>query len=135
MPASTAYRARTADGAQLGRELVAWTNALTNGWPAVRFRRLSVTRNHDAYAFQVQVELGAIDPDFVGVELYAENAADAARIPMTREEGAVAGTFIYRADVPALRPATDYTPRVIPLHGSALVPLEINLIRWYDGPR
>jgi glycogen phosphorylase len=32
--------------------------------------------------------------------------------------------------VPASRPATDYTPRLVPYHPDARVPLEANEILW-----
>ena len=35
-----------------------------------------------------------------------------------------------QAEVPANRPASDYTPRVIPYHPKASVPLEAPQILW-----
>jgi len=43
--------------------------------------------------------------------------------------GAVNG-YAYRAEVPASRPATDYTARVVPHCSGVMVPLEINRILW-----
>jgi starch phosphorylase len=41
-----------------------------------------------------------------------------------------AGGYGYRAPVPAIRPATDYTARVIPHHTGVAVPLEDERILW-----
>jgi starch phosphorylase len=43
--------------------------------------------------------------------------------------GAVSG-YAYHAEVPATRPATDYTARVIPHHDGVAVPLEAAHILW-----
>ena len=68
------------------------------------------------------------------VELYAEPRKDAApvRQPMVRGEelsGAVNG-YVSSATVPATRPASDYTPRVVPHHADARPPLEEKHILW-----
>jgi glycogen phosphorylase len=70
----------------------------------------------------------------VSVELFAErgNGDSLERIRMTRDAplvGAVNG-FTFIATVPATRPATDYTPRLVPYNPDANVPLEANEIVW-----
>jgi starch phosphorylase len=51
---------------------------------------------------------------------------------MTRAEATAgaAAELVYIAQVPAARPASDYTPRIVPYHPDAAVPLEINRIQW-----
>jgi starch phosphorylase len=44
--------------------------------------------------------------------------------------GSVHGA-LYRADVTGDRPASDYTPRVIPARPDVRVPIEASLIAWY----
>jgi hypothetical protein len=44
-----------------------------------------------------------------------------------------ANSFNYTAVVPTTRPAADYTPRLIPQHAGAFVPLEAPFILWYDA--
>jgi starch phosphorylase len=41
-----------------------------------------------------------------------------------------ANGFIFRAQVPATRPAAHYTARVIPQHDGVAVPLEVDPILW-----
>jgi starch phosphorylase len=51
---------------------------------------------------------------------------------MTREASPdnASGRHVHVADVPAGRPATDYTPRLVPFHPDAAVPLEAPFILW-----
>jgi starch phosphorylase len=41
-----------------------------------------------------------------------------------------AGGYVYSASVPADRPATDYTARVIPYYSGVAIPLEAAHILW-----
>lgn len=42
--------------------------------------------------------------------------------------------FMYTATIPTARPAADYTPRLVPQHAGAFVPLEAPFILWHDSP-
>ena len=84
--------------------------------------------------FEVQVYLDDLHPDSVRVELYAEgrNGRGPFRQIMQREvrwpsEG---NGYCFKARVPATRNAGDYTPRVVPYHAEASVPLEAGEILW-----
>jgi glycogen phosphorylase len=41
--------------------------------------------------------------------------------------------FIYSASVPTSRPIADYTPRLVPQHVGAFVPLEAPFILWGEA--
>jgi glycogen phosphorylase len=86
----------------------------------------------------VQAFLDEIDPDAVRVELYAEvqKDKDASTVAMDRGErvaGAKTG-FTYNASIPKNRPVGDFTPRLIPQHTGASVPLEAGFILWHPAP-
>ena len=50
---------------------------------------------------------------------------------MTAEKaGGAAGVLLYAAEVPATRPASDYTPRALPRRPPALLPLESTQVLW-----
>ena len=90
------------------------------------------------YLFEVQLHLGALDPDAVRVELFAEGQDGRApvREPLTRREpldGSSNGSA-YFGLVPKTRPVADFTPRVVPHHPDASVPLEAPFILWHDAP-
>ena len=91
----------------------------------------------DPYVFEVQVYLDELDPEAVRVEIYAEgqNGGEPVREVMNRREQLVgsANGFLYVAHVPATRPPTEYTPRVVPYKAGASVPLEAPFILWRDA--
>ena len=133
IPAAETYCKRCADGGALGAELVRWQNAIARHWSAVRFGDMRVETNQQEHFFHVQVYLDDVDPEAIQVELFAEPASggDAICRRMVRGEKLVAARgFTYSARVPASRPVTDYTPRVVPFHAAAQVPLEETRILW-----
>jgi starch phosphorylase len=84
------------------------------------------------------VFLDDLNPDAIQVELYADgkNGEPASRHTMERGArlGAAGNAFVYRAGIATRRPPTDYTPRLIPHHEGAFVPLEAAFILWHDSP-
>jgi starch phosphorylase len=136
LPAAAAYDARAANGGRLGTDLLEWQKKLARNWSRVRFGSLTTEQHNDHYVLQVQVYLNELDPEAVKVELYADaqNGAEPVRQPMQRSEQLVgsANAFLYVASVPATRPASDYTPRVVPFKIGAAAPLEAPFIRWLD---
>ncbi len=78
------------------------------------------------------VYLGEISCNAVRVELYAESADSNKPVDMDRTDPlpGARNAFVYRARVDAGRPADHYTPRVMPYHPEARVPIECNLIAW-----
>jgi starch phosphorylase len=135
LPAARAYGDRRANGAQKSILLCQWRRSLEARWPLVRFGDLALQEKDGTYTFRVPVCLGGLDPEAVRVQLYAEprSGGDPEIHPMTRgEEGSdPPGIHSYRARIPARRPATHYTPRVIPAFDGARVPIEANQILWY----
>jgi starch phosphorylase len=134
LPAAIAYHTRIAERGTLGAQLLQWQRALVHGWPSIHFGDLRVNTANGDHAFHVQVYLGEVSEDAVRVELYSEgnNGNDPVCEPMTPSEpliGSVNG-YAFTARVPASRPASSYTPRVIPYHSQATVPLEAAQILW-----
>jgi glycogen phosphorylase len=122
----------------MGADLLNWQAQLAKHWPMLRFGSADVEQKEGQLAFQVQVFLDDLDPDAVRVELYAEgqNANAPVTHPLSRGEHLVgsANGFTYTALVPATRPAAEYTPRIVPQHDGAFVPLEAPFILWHDSP-
>jgi starch phosphorylase len=135
LPAAQRYRRRTADKGTLGTRIEQWHNSFSNHWSEVRFGNLFVQDAGDQRLVRVQVYLGAVDPETVAVELYADEQGGAplACVPMERAEtitGAVNG-WTYQVAVRKDRPADHYTPRVVARNTEALVPLEAREILWF----
>jgi starch phosphorylase len=134
LPAAAAYRARAGSRGAIGNELTGWARSLNQKWDEMRFREVRVKTESTHHAFEVEIYLNNLDPNTIQVELYADAIGACGR-----EQRAMAlagqvqdspGTYIYRALVPAARPASDFTPRVIPRFPGASVPLEAPFILW-----
>jgi starch phosphorylase len=133
LPAAAAYHVRAVDKGEAGKRIVAWQHALEREWVNLRFGDATMVKNGHQYLFEVQVYLNGLDPDEVRVELYAEgvDGGDTVRMEMKRGlklEGAGNG-YLFGTQVPATRPAADYTTRVIP-HRTDAVLLEAPHILW-----
>jgi glycogen phosphorylase len=131
IPAAAAYAARANQGGKLGNEILAWQQELAGGWNRVSFGALKVEPGHGTTHIEVVVYLGGLDPGAVRVELFAEvSGGEPVRKAMERGAQLPDNGFLYWADVDGNRPASDFTPRVIPYHPSASVPLEASQIVW-----
>lgn len=134
-PATEALRRRFENGGQLAVELEQWHARLHECWKGIRFGDVRVTKTDSSWHFEVHLYLGDVEPDQVQVELYADPQGDTGqptRIAMRQREaipGAVRG-YLFWADCPSNRPAHDFTPRVVPFHPAATVPIEESLILW-----
>jgi glycogen phosphorylase len=141
LPAAHALADRVADGGRLAAELEAWSTSLRDGWDSIRFGRLTAEPVADGWTVHLEVFLGDVPATGVRVEAYAEDGGDpgtgagsiAIPMPLEREiVGAVNG-HVFTARLPGTRPLDHYTPRIVPWHPAAVIPLEIPLIAW--GPR
>jgi glycogen phosphorylase len=134
LPAAVAYRERAAGRGALGARMAAWRRTLDEAWPALRFGEMKIDSDSERHVFEVQVYLDDLDPDGVSMELYAEgrDGAPPQAVAMTRlrQEGDAAKWYVYSAQVSAMRPAADYTARLIPRYPGVAVPLEAANILW-----
>jgi starch phosphorylase len=134
LPAASAYLGRAADKGAIGVDMVNWWHTLEQKWTTLRFDEVKIQTEGEQHIFEVQVYLDDLDPDTVQVELYANglNGAAPERVEMKRVRqlvGAING-YAYHASVPATRPASDYTARLIPRRDGVAVPLESSRILW-----
>jgi starch phosphorylase len=134
VPAAVAYRQRAANHGQLGAELIAWREALAAHWHEARFGAMSVQRHATDWLVTVEVRLGSLDAEAVRVELYADpiDGGEPERHAMerTRKLDEPGHGYEYCACIPAARALGDYTPRLLPRHPIASVPLEAQEILW-----
>jgi starch phosphorylase len=131
--AAAAYHERAADKGAVGAQLVNWQHTLDQAWATLRFGGVKVVSDAGKHVFEVEVYLGGLDPNSVRVELYADgvNGGEPERQEMRRTQPLTeANGYIFSAQVPSTRQATDYTARVIPQHASVAVPLEAARILW-----
>ena len=134
IPAAAAYRQRAANKGLLGVQIAAWQQMLSEKWPGVEFGQLKVATDSTKHVFEIQIYLNDISPEVVRVELYADgiNAVKAEKYQMEliSSAGDSENGLIYRAAAPAIRPAVEYTVRIIPRHDGVSVPLEGSQILW-----
>ena len=135
IPLASAYCERSAAGLTTTESILNWRRQIVRHWSKIRFGSVQVKSEGGTHQFQVQVYLEDLDPNAVQVELYAErtDAWEPTRQVMLRT-GQLIGenAWCYRAEVHIDRPASDFTPRVIPFHPSGSVPLEASQILWYE---
>ena len=134
LPAASAYLARANNKGATGVEMVDWRRALEQKWAALRFGEMKVETDGEQHIFEVQVYLDDLDPEAVRVELYANGANDAlpvrAEMKRLRQMVGTINGYAYCVGVPAARPTTDYTVRLIPHRDGVAIPLENARILW-----
>ena len=153
--------ARTHDEPPIARHIEDWRRLLDERWREISFVDYQVTAapppGGDARTLSVELELGSVPPEAIRVELYAEPLATAGLAgpqgeaawppggPVTPPEihpfvavteteptkGAAGNRRTYVLSLVSPRPLDDFTPRVVPFHPEAMVPLEANHILWY----
>jgi starch phosphorylase len=135
IPATRLVQRRESDGGALGEALHAWHTRLGRDWRSIRFGQLDVSEANGRRVLSAPVYLGAIAPADVTVELYAdamgEEPAERLAMQRVRDLPGTAHGALYQVEVPARRPVSDYTPRVIASHPDARVPIEATFITWY----
>jgi starch phosphorylase len=134
LPAAATYLQRAADNGKIGTDLLNWQHELDQKWKGLRFGEIKLASDKKKHVFEAQVYLDDLPPEYVRVELYADgyNGALAEKIEMKQMQqlvGAVNG-YTYRAEVPATRPAADYTARILPHRAGVSAPLESARILW-----
>ncbi|HEY3776785.1 MAG TPA: alpha-glucan family phosphorylase [Rhizomicrobium sp.] len=134
LPLADAFRVRTGQGAALARGLHEWAETLRSRWPSLHLGQPSIGEADGRLRFSVPAFLGEVPPDFVRVELFAdEEAGKPAEVIALHREQAIPGAangYVYAGEVEGPRPANDYTLRLVPHHDDAFVPAELPLITW-----
>jgi starch phosphorylase len=134
IPAATTFLKRSANKGKAAKEMVSWQGNVKQKWDSLRFVNVKIDTNHEHHAFEIQVYLDDLNRNDVKIELFADsiNGHDLVREEMNYShalDGAI-NIFVYSAFVSALRPASDYTPRIIPAFPDVNIPLEISNILW-----
>jgi starch phosphorylase len=133
LPAAITYRKRAKNRGAGGRQVVDWRHAVEQNWAALHFGEVKIETKGKQHVFEVQVYLNDLDPKAVRVELYADGVNGGTPVRQEMKligQPAADGVYGYRAQVPAIRPVTNYTARVIPQCEGVAVPLEEAHILW-----
>jgi starch phosphorylase len=134
LPAASGYRERAAGDSKVGANLLQWQQDVAQHWNTVHFGKVDIGTHDGLHSFRVEVFPAGLNLEELRVELYANPVEGGAPVPVTMTAckacAEPAGAQIYSAEVPATRPASDYTPRIIPYRPGASVPLEVQQILW-----
>jgi starch phosphorylase len=134
LPLTALYRERAAEECARARAAREWAETLTRRWPGLHIEKPTISRSENRWRISVPVFLGEIPPGSVRVQLFADVSGDkpAEAMVLHKEQpipGALNG-FIYAGEVPAQRPADDYTVRVVPYREGVQIPAELPLVAW-----
>jgi starch phosphorylase len=135
LPAASGYRDRATREGALGNSLIQWQKKIAQHWSSVRFGSVNVRMHDGRHFFRVEVFPGNLAPDELRVELYAEPDQKIGSPSVEVMTACTActdakGILVYLAETSRSRAAGDYTPRIIPHHPGASVPLEAVQILW-----
>ncbi len=134
LPAASAFLERSANKGEIGAQIVNWQHALEQKWDALRFGEVKIETAYEQHVFEVQMYLDGLAPDAVRLEIYANgiNGHTPERVEMqrVRQLVGVLNGYAYRAEVSAVRPASDYTARLLPCRDGVAIPLEEEHILW-----
>ncbi len=134
LPSAKAYLKRSARKGLEGRQIVEWQHSLEQNWTKLHFGKSNIRTEGDQHIFEIQVYLNDLDPNSLKVELYADrvNGNGTVKQEMIQIQSIpdVTNGYTYRSQVPAIRPADDYSVRVIPFRDGVSIPLEASHILW-----
>ncbi len=133
-PAAITYRKRAENKGTEGNIIVNWEHTLKEKWATLHFGEVKINTNGKQHVFEVQVYLNDLDPKAVRVELYANgvNGGGPVRqeMKLARQPASASDGYVYSASLPAARPPSDYTARLIPHREGVTIPLEDAHILW-----
>jgi starch phosphorylase len=133
LPGATNFKKRAMEMGAAGKRIAKVRDSLRSKWRNLEFVDVRVENAEKGYLFQVTVSLNGINAQDIAVELYAEGEDGGAPVIIRLEADLNAPrpeNRIYRVRVESLRPAADFTARIIPHYEGVLVPLEDGLILW-----
>ena len=134
LPLAILYRERGTNECAVARAARHWAEALSRRWSDLHIEKPTVSRTQDHWRVSVPVFLGEIAPSSIQVQLFANvNGDKPAEAVVLHQEQAIPGAlngYIYAGEVPALRPADDYTVRVVPHREGVQIPAELPLVAW-----
>ena len=138
IPAAEAYHARAAGKGALARALTDDQHALDAAWPHIRFGPVAINSTHDTHTFTCDVALAGRDPVEFMVSLFAngrtpEDAPECVAMQIDRPHTTQhdqSDCVRLCAQIPAVRPAADYTVRLTLAKTARAMPLEGQRILW-----
>jgi len=134
LPAAAAYRLRAANNGAVGTRIVEWRHRLEESWESMNFGAVNCKSIDGQNLFEIIVYLGALDPQEIRVELYADggdgSVPSRVEMALSRQAEGMSGSYTYSASGSGSRAAADYTARLMPRGEDVILPLEGVKILW-----
>jgi len=134
LPAAAMLGDRTANGAAAAKAMDAWDQQLRRAWSGVHIGETDFARQESGWDVSVPIYLGEVATQDIRVEVFAEpKDGAAAEVIALAADGPVpgaTGSYFYHGTIIGVRPAGDFTVRVLPARPGVHVPAETALIRW-----
>ncbi|MBN9587439.1 MAG: alpha-glucan family phosphorylase [Alphaproteobacteria bacterium] len=134
LPLLRPLRARNGEGFGTARALAAWAVELERNWQNLHIGEPRFEQSDHGWQVSVPVLLGAIQPDDVRVELFADARDDQPMEVLAFARGdAIPGTtngYLWTLTLATNHTPADFTVRVVPWRPQALLPGELPLILW-----
>ena len=130
LAAASAYLDRAVDHGEPGAQLAAWQQRLATQWSGLSFGDVQVATIDGRHEFRIVVHLGALTPEDIRVELYTQSGNQPWQLTCIQRPAGEDDSYVFQANLPADRPTTDYTPRIVPYYPGASVPIESPYILW-----
>ena len=134
LPSAVAYLERAANKGALGKQIIIRKQVIDQSWPLLHFGDVQIYSDVADHNFEAEVYLNDLNPDAVRIEIYADalngNMPVKQEMTFIKQIPDVDNCYSYRAKVPATRPVTDFTLRMISSNPGVSVPLEAANILW-----
>jgi hypothetical protein len=127
------YKKRAVEKGATGKKIAQVHHELQQEWNHIQIGEVHSEDKDNGHLFRVQVKLNGLNPANVLVELYADGINGAAPVKIKMKpvaDAADSDVREYDAQTDGSRPASDYTPCIVPNYENISVPLEDNLILW-----
>lgn len=134
LPLADKYHHRTANNTEPGHSLAKWLARLDDLWSKIHVVHVEIEERDAMHFFSLQIYLGDLTAQDVSVEVFSEpSQSDVTNVHEMHIDYPIPGTvngFVYSTSIPAVRPISDYTPRIKPHHPDCIIPLETQHILW-----
>ena len=131
LPGAKGFVERSADKGAVGDRMAQWRQDLAQKWSSLRFGEAKIHTEGGQHNFEVQIYLNGLPPEEVQVELFASGEPPVRQVMKPAQQLVGTGhAWSFTAQVPASRPARDFTARVVPNYQGAAVPLEAPFVLW-----
>jgi starch phosphorylase len=131
LPAARRYDKLSAEHLARGRALAEWEAAVRTHWGEVHIDEAAVQRENGHARVHARIQLGALRPEDVTAQLYADprdgGAPEVVPLELQSDGG---DSYSYEGSLPQDRPPGDFTLRLLPRHPDAHLPLDAPLVVW-----